>query len=86
MDRPDDVIAKVASIYAQVLDLQVVGPDDDFMTLNGDSHQAVLLALELEAAFGVPVPVETIGDLGTVRRVATWIAEQAASGSGRDTR
>ncbi len=70
---------KVAGIYAEVLGLDVVRPEDDLLSLNGDSHQAVLVALELEGAFGIEVPIERIGDLGAISNVAAWVREQVAA-------
>lgn len=79
MDKPElDLTSQVAAIYADVLGLATVAAEDDFFTLNGDSHQAVLLTLELESNFGIEMPVELIGDLGTVRDVAAWIGQQTA--------
>jgi acyl-coenzyme A synthetase/AMP-(fatty) acid ligase/acyl carrier protein len=60
--------AVIASAWAQVLELgRTVGPDDDFFALGGDSLAAVEVAVELEAALGVPVPLDwlfTTSNLG----------------------
>ncbi len=44
--------AAAAGLMANVLELNAVGPDDDFFLLGGDSLQAVCLLVDVEEAFG----------------------------------
>jgi oxalate---CoA ligase len=64
----------LAELWAQVLQLQQVGVDEDFFLLGGDS----LVAAELQAAvaetFGVEVPLESlVGEASTVADMAALL-------------
>lgn len=63
----------VASICAEVLGLARVGLDDDLYELGGDSQQAVLIALRIESALPVELPLEVMERNANVRAIATWI-------------
>lgn len=48
-----DLNGQVASIWAEVLDLQTVDEADDFFALGGDSVMAMAVLLQVEERFGV---------------------------------
>ena len=60
--------AHLAQIWAELLELDKVGVDDDFFELGGDSLLAMRMALSVEAALGVSIPPDffrhsTVGTL-----------------------
>jgi acyl carrier protein len=64
---------QVAEIFAEILELQWVSPEDDIFTLGGDSFEAVRIALELEYRFNIELPVELLESAVRVRDLAAWI-------------
>lgn len=64
---------QVAAIFAEMLELQWVSPEDDIFTLGGDSFEAVRIALELEYHFDIELPVELLESAVRVRDLAAWI-------------
>jgi acyl carrier protein len=70
---------EVAQVFAEILDLQWVSPEDDIFSLGGDSFEAVRIALELEYRFSVEFPVELLESAGRVRELAAWINAQPRS-------
>lgn len=70
--------ARVSAICAQTLGVERVELDDDLFELGGDSHQAVLVALELEAVFDVNLPLEVMETTATARALAAWVEAQRA--------
>jgi acyl carrier protein len=68
---------QVAQIFAEILELQWVSPEDDIFTLGGDSFEAVRIALELEHRFNIELPIELLETATRVRDLAAWIDSQA---------
>jgi acyl carrier protein len=64
---------QVAQIFAEILELQWVSPEDDIFKLGGDSFEAVRIALELEHRFDIELPVELLESAARVRDLAAWI-------------
>ena len=61
---------KIAEAFAQVLDLDVVGVDDNFFDLGGDSLLGVVLLEDIKNAIGVEIPPYVLFESGTVRAFA----------------
>ena len=70
-----DTEQRLAVIYAEIFGVDRVGLDDDFFELGGDSHSAVTLAAELDAAFGLDVKPSRLAEVNTVRKMARRIDE-----------
>jgi len=70
---PGDLLARVADLWREVLNLESVDPDQPFLDAGGDSVTATILVLRVEAEFGVEVPLMTFFDAATVRRQAAVI-------------
>ena len=73
------IIAEVARVFEQVLDVTGATADDNVASLGGDSLQAVDIAAELERRFGVIVSEETMASALTIEDLALWIADQKRS-------
>nr|WP_245721425.1 non-ribosomal peptide synthetase [Nocardia crassostreae] len=68
----------VARVYAEVLEVDEVGADDDFFRLGGNSLSATRVAARLGAALGTRVRVREIFDAPTVAELATRVGAAAA--------
>lgn len=68
--------ARVARVFAALLEVRAVGADDDLFQLGGDSFVATQIALELERIFDVPIPIDVMEAISTVRGIAAWIDER----------
>ncbi len=55
-----DVEKQVAGVFAEVLEVDQVGADDDFFDAGGNSLAAVHLSWRLRDSFGVELPLETV--------------------------
>ncbi|WP_157944577.1 phosphopantetheine-binding protein [Mangrovicella endophytica] len=69
---------RVSTIYSEILELASISADDDIFSLGGDSLQAVRIALEIERAFDVSLPIEILEQSSRVSDVARWIDSQTA--------
>jgi thioesterase domain-containing protein/acyl carrier protein len=69
---------KLAAIWRDVLNMDVVGVSDDFFELGGDSFAATTLAAEIEAMFGSRFTPSDIINLSTVAQQAAVIADANA--------
>ncbi len=72
----------VAEVFGEVLGRDLVGLDDDFFELGGNSLIATRVAARLGAALSTRVPVRTLFEATTVADLATVLAARAGSGAG----
>ena len=78
-DPIDQVSETIRQIYADLLDIPDIGPDDDFF---GDSLLATQLAARVRAALGVELSIRMVFTASTARQLAAHVtSEQQASGS-----
>ena len=68
--EPASTEEAVCRLFAQVLGIGSVGPDDDFMRLGGDSLRAMALQQELAHRFGVNLSGNRLVQLATPRAIA----------------
>lgn len=66
-------LAAIRSCFGHVLGLPGIAPDEDFFDLGGDSASAVELALEIEAATGIALPMTAAFDAPTPAAMAGLI-------------
>lgn len=71
-------LERVSEICVQALGLAKLSPDDDLFDMGCDSVKAVVIALEVEKAFSMPIPAEILFDRNTPRALAAWIEEERA--------
>ncbi|MDH6678002.1 amino acid adenylation domain-containing protein [Rhodococcus sp. LBL1] len=70
----------VAGVFAEVLDLDRVGLDDDFFALGGNSLLATQVVSRLGAALDTRIPVRELFEASTVEALAARLAEQSGGG------
>jgi amino acid adenylation domain-containing protein len=67
----------VARIWADLLNLERVGIEDNFFDLGGDSLVALQLVIQIEARFGKKLPIALLVQNPTIERFAKLIIEDA---------
>ena len=63
----------LAGIFAEVLEVERVGLDDDFFALGGHSLRATRLIGRVRRAFGAEVPIRAVFDHPTVAQLVTHV-------------
>jgi phthiocerol/phenolphthiocerol synthesis type-I polyketide synthase E len=77
---PDDGTAKqLARIWQEELGVEVVGTDQNFFDLGGDSSLAVRMFSQVEKIFGVKLPLATLYDAPTIEELAVILRGEASS-------
>jgi amino acid adenylation domain-containing protein len=74
----DPVETRLAALWAEVLGLELVGIDEDFFDLGGDSLRAVTLFSEIERRFGSGLPLATLFEAPNVREQAALLRDDLA--------
>lgn len=72
----------VAAIYGRHLLVADVPAEEDLFSLGADSLMAAGIVLELERAFGLPIPQEVFIEEQSVRRMAVWLKAHGANVEG----
>ncbi|KPI20316.1 Aspartate racemase [Actinobacteria bacterium OK074] len=72
---PGTVAETIVAIWSELLHQPVIGPEDDFFALGGDSMLAIRTAARLGERLGVQVPALEVLRHPTVRELAARIAE-----------
>jgi amino acid adenylation domain-containing protein len=67
---------QLCRIFAEVLDVERVGIDDDFFELGGQSLSAMKLLNRIRTALGVDVSIETLFDISTVAGLSVRFAAE----------
>jgi len=78
-----DTEVRLAAIWADVLRVEPIGIEDNFFELGGHSLSVAQLIVEMEAAFGRPVPARTVFLQPTVADLAVVLGEPGPAGPGQ---
>jgi amino acid adenylation domain-containing protein len=78
VDRPytapeSDTEAQVAEIWQKLFDRARIGVEDDFFDLGGTSLLAIRLFTEIDRAFGIKLPMSTVLEANTIRKMAALV-------------
>jgi non-ribosomal peptide synthetase component F len=73
---PRDAVERLlATVWAEVLDVERVGVHDDFFVLGGHSLLATAAVAQVQEALGMPVPLEGALGATTIREFAAYLRE-----------
>jgi amino acid adenylation domain-containing protein len=75
------VEARVAAIWGEVMGTAEPGVDDDFLSLGGDSLQAMQIVSRIRREYGLDLPLVALLQHPTVARMAAAIATTTAAGA-----
>jgi amino acid adenylation domain-containing protein len=72
IDQPTltSIQSKVAAVWADILNLSAVGPDEDFFDLGGTSLTLIRMLDRVNASFGADIGIEMLVEEATVRSLA----------------
>jgi acyl carrier protein len=76
---------RIATVWAEVLDVDRVGVDDNFFDLGGDSLLATRVAARLRDAFDVEIPLRSFFDAPTIAELAPCLSSATATTESLDT-
>lgn len=72
-----DLERRICTLFAEALNLDEVGAEDDFFDLGGDSLKAEDMSMLVEEMGIPPFPAIKLFSLGTPQALAEWIAAQS---------
>jgi amino acid adenylation domain-containing protein len=70
------LLGQVAGVFEEVVGVSSATPEDNLLSLGGDSLQAIDVMLALHRRTGVIVPSEVFQQSQTIRELALWIGAQ----------
>jgi amino acid adenylation domain-containing protein len=76
------LVELLCTLFADLLGLQTVGPDDNFFALGGHSLLATRLTSRIGKAVGLEVPLKVIFEQTTIEAMAAWIQEKLERNAG----
>jgi acyl carrier protein len=77
-----DIQAGLIEIWKDLLDLEAVEPDDNFIELGGNSMIAMRMLSRIKAHFGLELPTQTLFECSTVRELTGAIVDARKAGAG----
>lgn len=78
MDLKNPTETAVAQIWAQVLELDYIGPDDHFIGLGGDSMLMMMALFQVRERFGIELEPTAIIESPTLREFSKRIDDSLA--------
>jgi yersiniabactin nonribosomal peptide synthetase len=83
--HPHDTVAFLRATWADILDLDSVGDEDNFLDLGGDSIAAVLCINRVQQTYNVALSVESLLlDTLMLREIAALIDQGSDAANGAD--
>jgi acyl carrier protein len=71
----DPLVHEVAKIFEAVLGAVEATPEDNILSLGGDSLQAMKVAIALERHFDMTIPAGIYHGMQSIRDLAGWISQ-----------
>ena len=72
--------AVLLEIWTKILEISVIGVDEDFFDLGGDSLKVISLSVAIQKRFGAEIGISDIFQLRTVRKIGRKIDETGVPG------
>ena len=73
-EEPDGALeSQIAEVFAQVLDLEKVGANDDFFDLGGDSLLAEIISMTISQRMGQAFQLSALLEYGSPRKIAALL-------------
>ena len=72
-------IARLTTIWQNLLGIRPIGPDQSYFDLGGDSIFAVQLFAQIEQEFRIRLPLASFFDAPTIRELAEVLARAKAA-------
>jgi long-subunit acyl-CoA synthetase (AMP-forming) len=70
-----EVEEAVAGVWREVLERERIGVEENFFQIGGHSLAAIRIASRLRSLFGFGIPMSTIFEQATIRRLAGWLEQ-----------
>ncbi len=80
----NDIEQKLTEIWTDLLGLEQIGVNDNFLELGGHSLLAIQLSSRLRGAFRIEFSVQSFFESPTIRAIAAMIGEQKETGKGME--
>ncbi|UZN03402.1 phosphopantetheine-binding protein [Cellulomonas sp. S1-8] len=77
----DDLERSLCAIWQETLEVDAVGVEDDLLDLGGDSITVMEIALRVQQHTGVELDLADVFEAGTVRALATRVADLRGPGA-----
>jgi amino acid adenylation domain-containing protein len=79
-DEPEGELERLlAQVWSQLLGIERVGAGDSFFGLGGNSLSATRMVSTVQARTGIKLPLREVYQRGSVRQLASWLAEHPAA-------
>jgi acyl carrier protein len=72
----DEIEQQLTEIWVKLLEVKLIGIQDDFFELGGDSMVAVQLFDEIEEIWGQNLPLATLFENKTIKQLATVLRKK----------
>ena len=69
----------LAQVWSQLLGIERVGAGDSFFGLGGNSLAATRMVTAVQARTGIQLPLREVYQRGSVRQLASWLADHSAA-------
>ena len=79
IESQDDTSRKLSRIWQEVLGVEIIGLDQNYFDLGGDSSLAVHLFAQIEQVFKVKLPLATLFDAPTVGELAEILRREVST-------
>lgn len=78
-EKPSDVRETVLTVYRKILKRETIDPNATLEQLGADSHEAVLIVLELEQVLGIELELDSFLDDSDLTAIVSLIEEKVAA-------